>query len=112
MRPISPENMQKLRKAQAYPFSQPVTAYLTDARIAACCDTGISEIGRDRLAERVCLSFAQLLHILGRNWAHYCSSQINDQLWVEARLLSGILDGLNQACDDVGAGTLASTGAQ
>lgn len=42
MRPISPENMQKLRKAQAYPFSQPVTAYLTDARIAACCCLGVT----------------------------------------------------------------------
>ena len=28
MRSISPENMQKLRKAQASPFSQPVMAYL------------------------------------------------------------------------------------
>ncbi len=42
MRPVSPENMQKLRKAQAYPFSQPVTAYLTDARIAACCCLGVT----------------------------------------------------------------------
>lgn len=82
------------------------------SQAAAYRDMGISEIGRDRLAERVCLSLAQLPHILKRNWAHYCSSQINDQLWVEARVLSGILDGLNQACDGVGAGRLASTVAQ
>ena len=42
MRPISPENMQKLRKAQAYRFSHPVTAYITDARIAACCCLGVT----------------------------------------------------------------------
>ena len=42
MRPISPENMQKLRKALAYPFSKPVTAYLTDAHIAACCCLGVT----------------------------------------------------------------------
>ena len=42
MRSISPENMQKLRKAQASPFSQPVMAYLTDAHIAACCCLGVT----------------------------------------------------------------------
>ena len=42
MRPVSPEDMQQLRKAQAYPFSKPVTAYLTDALIAACCCLGVT----------------------------------------------------------------------
>lgn len=42
MRPVTPEDMQKLRKAQAYPSSKPVTAYLTDAHIAACCCLGVT----------------------------------------------------------------------
>ena len=50
MRPVSPENMQKLRKAQAYAFSKPVTAYLTDAHIAACCCLRISVNVTERFA--------------------------------------------------------------
>ena len=42
MRSVSPENMQKLLKANAYPFSKPVTAYLTDAHIAVCCCLGVT----------------------------------------------------------------------
>ena len=42
MRPVSPSAMQQLRKAQAYTFSQPVTAYLTDACITACCCVGVT----------------------------------------------------------------------
>lgn len=42
MRSVSPENMQKLLKAHAYPFSKPLTAYLTDAHIAVCCCLGVT----------------------------------------------------------------------
>ena len=41
MRPVSPEDMQQLRKAQAYPFSKPVTAYLTDAGMCGDYDSVI-----------------------------------------------------------------------
>lgn len=37
MRPVPATDEQLLNEALAYTFSQPVTAYLTDARIAVCC---------------------------------------------------------------------------
>lgn len=73
------------------------------SQAAASRDKGIGEIGRDRLAERVCLSLAQLLHTLWRYWAHCCSSQTNDQLRVEARVLSGMA---TQIADDARAQVL------
>ena len=42
MRPLPAPDEQLLNEAHAYPFSRPVTAYLTDARIAVCCCLGVT----------------------------------------------------------------------
>ncbi len=42
MRSVSPSAIQRLDEAQTCRFSQPVTAYLTEARIAACCCLGVT----------------------------------------------------------------------
>lgn len=42
MRQMSASNEQLLHEALAYTFSQPVTAYLTEARIAVCCCLGVT----------------------------------------------------------------------
>ena len=42
MRPVPATDEQLLNEALAYTFSQPVTAYLTEARIIACCSIGVT----------------------------------------------------------------------
>lgn len=42
MRPTPATDLQLLREALAYTFSQPVTAYLTESRIAVCCCLGVT----------------------------------------------------------------------
>jgi hypothetical protein len=42
MPPVHATDEQLLNEALAYTFSQPVTAYLTEARIMACCCIGVT----------------------------------------------------------------------
>lgn len=42
MRSLPVHGEQLLNEALAYTFSQPVTAYLTEARIIACCSIGLT----------------------------------------------------------------------
>ena len=42
MPPVDATDEQLLNEALAYTFSQPVTAYLTEARIMACCCIGVT----------------------------------------------------------------------
>jgi hypothetical protein len=42
MRPVPAPDEQLLNEAMSYTFSKPVTAYLTEARIMACCCIGVT----------------------------------------------------------------------